>query len=362
MLQLRLIDRYRTDFSVAFPEPQYLGAKHKLVPWIARSIPDDASVVFDGFGGSQSVAFMMKATGREVHTNDLMRYCHQIGTALIENTDTTLAASDVEMLFSENPSPGTLMQSLFAGVFFTKADAISLDNFRANVERLSCPHKRALALCVMNRSLTRKIIMGHFAHLQAIPYANNPDRVRRNPSIAKPIKSLFMELLPKYNAAVFDNGRENRSYAGDILGILPTLRGIDLAYYDPPYCNSHSDYQAFYHLLETFVEYWGDKEFKGGTKRYHPPRYSGFDKKNGMMESLHALFAASADIPTILMSYNCRSYPDIDGLTDIAKRYRTVDVQEKEYRQSRGGKGSVSGSKEFLLVCRKSASLRVVKH
>jgi adenine-specific DNA methylase len=55
----------------------------------------------------------------------------------------------------------------------------------------------------------------------------------------------------------------------------------------------------------------------------------------------------------ILMSYNCRSYPDINGLVEIAKKYRKVDVQEKEYRQSRGGKGSVSGSKEYLLICRK---------
>ncbi|MHB1155934.1 MAG: DNA adenine methylase [Phycisphaerales bacterium] len=354
MRQPNLTFAQQADFSAyVFPEPQYLGAKHQLVSWIARHMPGDVSIILDGFGGSQSIAFALKKMGMEVHTNDLMRFCHQTGQALIENPNARLAPQDVETLFAENTRCGTLMQSLFEGVFFNHEDSTLLDRFRANVQSLACPYKQVLAMCVMNRALTRKIIMGHFAHLQAIPYASNPDRVRRNPSIARPIQSLFLELLPDYNAAIFDNHRDNRSYAGDILELLPTLSNIDLAYYDPPYCNSHSDYQAFYHLLETFVEYWPDKQFRGGTKRYHPPRHSGFDKKKGVIESFHRLFQASADIPTILMSYNCRSYPDINGLTDIAKRYRTVDVKEKEYQQSRGGKGSVSGSREYLLICGK---------
>jgi adenine-specific DNA methylase len=237
------------SYSHTLPEPQYLGAKHKLTAWIMDSLPDDASVVFDGFGGSQSVAFALKAKGLEVYTNDLLHACHMTGRALIENKQAVLTSADVSLLFAENPHRGGLMQKLFQEVFFTAEESVFLDNFRANIEQLSCPHKKALAFCVMNRSLTRKIIMGHFAHLQAIPYANNPDRVRRNPSIAKPIQSLFLELLPDYNAAIFDNGRENNSTHGDVLDILPTLKGVDVAYYDPPYCNSHSDYQAFYHLV-----------------------------------------------------------------------------------------------------------------
>ncbi|MCC6681227.1 MAG: DNA adenine methylase [Phycisphaeraceae bacterium] len=352
--QLNLTFSPQADFAAyVFPEPQYLGAKHQLVSWITRYIPSDASIVLDGFGGSQSVAFAMKKMGLQVHTSDLMCYCHQTGQALIENKNVRLTPQDVELLFAENPQAGSLMQTLFEGVFFDHDDSALLDRFRANVQTLACSCKQALALCVMNRALTRKVIMGHFAHLQAIPYANNPDRVRRNPSIARPIQNLFLELLPDYHAAIFDNGRDNRSYAGNILELLPALSNVDLAYYDPPYCNSHSDYQAFYHLLETFVEYWPDKQFRGGTKRYHPPRYSGFDKKKDVRESLHRLFQASADIPTVMMSYNCRSYPDINGLVEIAQRYRHVDVKEKEYRQSRGGKGSVAGSREYLLICGK---------
>ncbi len=176
---------------------------------------------------------------------------------------------------------------------------------------------------------------------------------KRNPSIARPIRDLFMELLPNYNTAIFDNGKENKSYNENILELLPNLptSKIDLAYYDPPYCNSHADYQAFYHLLETFIKCWSDKAFINRNQRYHPPRYSGFDKTADIKHSFRQLFALSDEIPYWLISYNDRSLPKIETLVRMAKRHKSVRVEEKFYKTSRGGKGSVSGSREYLLIC-----------
>ena len=336
------------------PPPQYLGAKYKLLPWLCAFIPDGVESVLDGFSGSQSFAYHMKKCGHTVHSNDFLAFCHTQGIALIENKQATLSDDDLEILFCENNNRADTMRR-FSGIFFAEQESVFLDNFRANVESLDCPHKRALALAVMCRSLTRKTTMGHFAHLQAIPYAKNPARVKRNPSIAKPIRDLFIALLPEYNAAIFDNGMDNKSHHGNILDLLPKLReaNIDLAYYDPPYCNSHADYQSFYHLLETFVENWGDgdKEFINRNRRYHPPRHSGFDKPSGIENSFRRLFECSDEIPHWLISYNDRSLPKIDALAGMAKRHKSVRVEEKTYAASRGGRGSVSGSREYLIVC-----------
>ena len=160
-----------------------------------------------------------------------------------------------------------------------------------------------------------------------------------------------MELLPKYNNAVFDNKLENRSYHKDILELLPTLNGIDLAYFDPPYCDSHADYQGFYHLLETYTEYWKDKQFINGIKRYEPQRHSGFDKKRDVMASFEKLFTYAENIPFWLISYNNRSYPGIQEFEKILSKYRNVSIETKTYRYGRGGKGSVAGSQEILFVC-----------
>lgn len=332
------------------PQPQYLGAKYRLLDWIRRFVAIDGGIVLDGFGGSQSFAFEMKKSGFAVHTNDFLNFCHQGGLALVENHGVTLDDNDIEMLFADNPKRGDVMRR-YEGIFFSARECVFLDNFRANADRLGCAYKRALSLAVMCRSMTRKTIMGHFAHLRAMAYAAMPERVRRNPCIARDIGDVFVELLPQYNAAIFDNRQENRSYQRNILDLLPDLRGIDLAYYDPPYCQSHADYQAFYHLLETFVENWSDKKFINGNRRYHPPRYSGFDKAQNAEESFRRLFEMSDDIPHWLISYNDRSFPKADALAKMVRRHKKVRVEENVYRASRGGKGSVAGSREYLFVC-----------
>jgi len=340
-------------FEYLFPEPQYLGAKYIHRGWIAQFIPENVSTVLDAFGGSQSIAYMMKQLGKKTITNDFMSFCGHIGTALIENSDTKLSSSDVELLFSENRNPDfyNLIETLFANLFFTREEASFVDSFRSNVDCLDHPYKRSMALTIMCRCMTRKVTMGHFAHKQALNYASDPARIRRNRSLIRPLKELFVELLPYYNAAVFDNKERNISYNENILDLLPLLQDVDLVYFDPPYCNSHADYQSFYHLLETFVEYWKDKQFVNGTKRYEPKRFSGFDKRSEVLDSFKQMFQLSQGIPIWLLSYNDRSYPDIETMRDLIEPYRNVKVERKIYRIGRGGKGSVAGSSEVLMVC-----------
>ena len=336
-----------------FPEPQYLGAKFIHRGWIAQFIPENADTILDAFSGSQSIAYMLKQLGKKVFTNDFLSFNNLIGKALIENPGYILDRQDLDILFSGNSDPieFNLMQKLFSGLFFIPEDAAFADSFRSNVHRLENEYKQALALTVMCRSMTRKVTMGHFAHTQALVYAADPARIKRNRSLIRPLKELFMELLPEYNAAIFDNGKENISYNENILDLLPRLKRIDLVYFDPPYCNSHADYQSFYHLLETYVEYWKDKQFVNGIKRYEPKRYSGFDKSSEALENLRLMFERANHIPVWLVSYNDRSYPDIDTMVDMIKVYRDVEIERKTYTAGRGGKGSVAGSSEVLLVC-----------
>lgn len=351
-MEVPLFDEYKY-FDYQFPEPQYLGAKYTLLPWISGFIPPKVNTVVDAFSGSQSVSFLFKQLGFQTITNDFLNFNNQIGKALIENKNDKLNDKDMITLFqlSSQKPDYTLMADTFTGVFFQKEDSEFIDNFRANVSLLDNPYKQAMALAVMNRSLTRKITMGHFAHTQALNYASNPDRIKRNRSLIRPIRDLFLELLPKYNAAVFDNGKDNISYNENILDLLPCLSNVDLIYFDPPYCNSHADYQGFYHLLETYTEYWRDKQFVNGIKRYEPQRYSGFDKKTESINSLEKMFELSREIPYWLISYNNRSYPDVQTLERMISQYKDVRIEVKTYQNGRGGKGSVAGSKEILFVC-----------
>lgn len=343
------------DFlDIKFPLPQYLGAKYTHRDWIVSHIPKDAHTILDGFSGSQSIAFACKQLGKKVITNDFLKFNSVIGTALVENKNNTLSPEDINILFSPNSNPDefNLMENLFTDLFFRKSETSLLDSFRSNVEHLSTHFKKALSLCIMNRAMTRKVTMGHFAHTQALVYASDPERIKRNRSLIRPIKEIFIELLYEYNNAVFDNFEDCRSYNSDILELLPTLNGVDLVYFDPPYCDSHADYQSFYHLLETYTVYWKDKDFVNGTKRYSPKKPSGFDNKRDVITSFQSLFKHSQHIPYWLISYNDRSFPNIDTLVEIISKYRNVSVEYKPYLNGRGGKGSVAGSSEVLLICK----------
>ncbi|KAA6321804.1 hypothetical protein EZS27_028588 [termite gut metagenome] len=348
-----LFEEYKY-FDYQFPEPQYLGAKYIHLSWINQHIPKGVETALDAFAGSQSVSFLFKQMGFQTITNDFLNFNNQIGKALIENKSEKLNDNDIKTLFQKSPNKinFTLMENIFTDVFFEKKEAVFIDNFRANIPLLDNLYKQALAFAVMNRSLTRKITMGHFGHTQALVYASNPERIKRNRSLIRPIKDLFLEILPAYNSAVFDNGQENKSFNHNILELLPNLSKIDLIYFDPPYCDSHADYQSFYHLLETYTDYWKNKEFINGIKRYEPKRYSGFDKKGEAIASFEKLFKLSIEIPYWLISYNNRSYPNITKFEKIISKYRDVEIKYKTYHNGRGGKGSVAGSQEILFVCK----------
>lgn len=333
------------------PKTQYLGSKERLVNWIYENAPKDIETVLDAFSGTSVVGYIFKSRGKRVIGNDFLKFNFHIGKAVIENKDQILDESDLQILFQKNRKAGALITDVFTGVFFEKDQAQFLDNFRANIDLLENDEKKSLAFTVISRALTRKILLGHFAHLSALRYSKDPLRIKRNPTIARPLKDLFLELVDEYNDAVFDNGKDNEFYCEDTTTLLKKLNDVDLVYFDPPYCGCHPDYQAFYHFLETFVEYWKDKEFVNGTKSYFPKKESGFVQKSEIIDSFTKLFEASSHIPYWLISYNSKSYPEKDTMIELIKKHKKVKVYEHEYQNHYGGKGSRKGTREYLFYC-----------
>lgn len=339
-------------YNFSFPQPQYLGCKYKHLYFIAKYLPTNINKVADAFAGSQSVAYFFKQNGYQVFTNDFLSFSHKIGESLIENKYFKLNNTDIKILLGKNRNPSyfNLMKKLFTDIFFIEEETEFLDSFRSNIEILE-KEKQPLAFSIINRSITRKVTMGHFAHTSALNYANKIDRIKRNPNLIRPIKSIFLDLVPSYNYSIFDNKQDNKSYNLDAIEFTKLINNnVDLIYFDPPYCGSHADYQAFYHLLETYTQYWKNKDFINGTKRYSPKKYSGFDIKLDILKSFEKLFYNASKIPYWIVSYNDRSFPDITIMKKLMQEYKNVEIKEKSYKNSVGGKGSVKGSKEILLI------------
>ena len=218
-----------------FPKTQYLGSKEHLVRWIFNHSPNNITTFLDAFSGTSVVSYYFKSKNKQVITNDFLKFNYHIGKSLIENKNIKLEAKDLELLLSENKNSETFIEDVFSGIFFERDQARFLDNFRANVNLLDNEYKISLAFAIMNRALTRKVLLGHFAHLSALRYSKDPNRVKRNPTIARPLKDLFLELVPEYNNAIFDNGYENTAFCEDAIVLISKLDNIDLVYFDPPY-------------------------------------------------------------------------------------------------------------------------------
>ena len=333
------------------PKTQYLGSKQKLAEWIYCCAPQNITTMVDAFSGTSAVGYHFKVKGKQVIANDFLKFNYHIGRALIENKNVTLTTKDINFLLQKNTVADNFIEKTFTGVFFEKEQAQFLDNLHANILMLDNEYKKSLAFTIITRALTKKVLLGHFAHLKALDYSKNINRVKRNPTIIRPIKDLFLELVNDYNNAIFDNGMENKVYCEDTVSFIKKTNGIDLVYFDPPYCGCHPDYQAFYHFLETYIEYWKNKIFINSTKQYFPKKKSGFIKKSEIISSFEKLFKNSQHIPYWLISYNSKSYPDKEIMTALIKRYRKIEFFEHEYQNHYGGKGSRKGTKEYLFLC-----------
>ena len=77
---------FNLDFSgcdlTRFPTTRYQGSKRKLLGWIAETIKDlSFESALDAFGGTGSVAYLLKTQGKQVTYNDTLQANHQIGVA-----------------------------------------------------------------------------------------------------------------------------------------------------------------------------------------------------------------------------------------------------------------------------------------
>jgi hypothetical protein len=75
-----------------FPTTRYQGSKLKLVNWIKANIQNlEFNTALDAFGGTGCISHMLKGLGKEVTYNDVLRFNHYIGLALIENDNVRLS-------------------------------------------------------------------------------------------------------------------------------------------------------------------------------------------------------------------------------------------------------------------------------
>src|SRR3989338_8946988 len=115
---------------------RYRGSKKKIVNWIWDQIKDlDFDTFLDAMGGTGSVAYKAKQEGKQVTYNDVLKYNHIIGLALIENRNVTLDEDDIDFILKKHKNfhYSTFIKDTFKDIYFTDEENEWLDIVIENI-------------------------------------------------------------------------------------------------------------------------------------------------------------------------------------------------------------------------------------
>jgi len=134
--------------AAKFPGTRYQGSKAKLADWIWDQIKElEFDTCLDAFGGTGAVAYRLKQENKQIAYNDILRFNHFIGVALIENTTVQLTTDDVEWILTRHSDIDypNFIEKTFRDVYFTDEENAWLDQTVTNINHIADPYKFALA-------------------------------------------------------------------------------------------------------------------------------------------------------------------------------------------------------------------------
>jgi len=257
MRQLALdLPEVQTEF---IPSTRYQGSKAKLVRWIWEHIRGlSFDTVLDAFGGTGAVGYWLKQKGKQVTYNDILRFNHLVGLALIENNTTRLTDGDVEGLLSHQPGRKyrSFIADTFKDIYYTDEENRWLDLVVQNIALLSDLYRQALAYYALFQACLVKRPFNLFHRKNLYLRSADVERSFGNKTTwDTPFEVHFRSFVSEANALVIDNGRANRALNEDVWDVEGDY---DLVYIDPPYISRRGvgvDYHHFYHFLEGLTRY-----------------------------------------------------------------------------------------------------------
>ncbi|MHC9388266.1 DNA adenine methylase [Clostridioides difficile] len=342
-----------------FPQTRYQGSKLKILNWIWESVENiDFNTVLDVFGGTGCVSYMFKQKGKKVIYNDLLKFNHVIGKALIENADEKLSDEEIDNILKINIDIEypTFIQDNFQGIFYLDEENKWLDMIVTNIRHIENEYKQSIAWFALFQACIIKRPYNLFHRKNLNLRTEEVTRSFGNKTTwDTPFEKHFLNFIEEANNAVFSNKVECKSLNYDALKLPIDKYDVDLVYIDSPYISKKglgTDYIDFYHFLEGMLNYdeWNTMIV---NKLKHKPivgrNSSVWINKKEIYLAFEQLFNKYKK-STIIVSYREDGIPSIDELVSIMKNYKkdVKCVSSKEYKYAL----SAESSKEVIIIGR----------
>jgi len=324
--------------EATFPSTRYQGSKVKLVDWIWHQLRDiQFDSALDAFGGTGAAAYRLKLEGKRVIYNDLLRFNHQVGLALIENDNVQLSHDDVSWLLTRHPQIqySTFIADTFNDIYYMPYENEWLDYVTTNISLLRQPYKQAIAFFALGQACIIKRPYNLFHRKNLYMRTASVERSFGNKTTwDTPFEEWFIKFIDEANAAFFSNGQSNVALRKDVFELETEA---DLVYIDTPYISGRGvavDYLDFYHFLEGLVRYEEWPSLVDYKRKHRPFKRikSPWTDRGKIHEAFDRLFRQFSE-SILVVSYRHDGIPSPQELSRLMRKYkRNVELLVKDYR------------------------------
>lgn len=347
----------------------YLGNKRKLLDNIAtevelilKELGIEKAKICDLFSGSGIVARKLKQYSSRLYTNDLEEYSRVINDCYLTNYEdfneefynelyhNILIAEPVEGIITKNYAPlddNDIKEG--ERVFYTHNNAVIIDTVRKAIDGVPESYKKFFIAPLLYEASVHVNTSGVFKGFYKSKERNVGkfggdgenalERILGKIELKKPVFS-------NYNCQV-------TLFKEDANVLVKHLRGLDIAYIDPPY-NQHP-YGSNYFMLNTIVNNRLGNNISTVAGIPDDWNKSSYNKKNEAIKSFEEL-VMDIDSKYLIVSYNNEGFIKLEEMQEMLSKYGTLTTKEIDYvafRGSRNLQNRNTHTTEYLFILKK---------
>jgi adenine-specific DNA-methyltransferase len=352
----------------------YIGNKRALLGQIGRAVEQVKRrlgkrrlCVFDAFSGSGVVSRFLKAHASHLVSNDIEDYAAVTARCYLRNRSTvdlaaiSRLAADLNARVAREPLPPGFIEEMYAPrdeahitkedrVFYTRTNARRLDNYRRLIDSVPCDMKDML----MGPLLSEASIHANTAGVFKGFYKDRRTQVGQfGGSGSDALVRILGEI--RLEAPVLSNFEcDCEVLQDDANAAAGRVKGLDLAYLDPPY-NQHP-YGSNYFMLNLLVQYRRPTHVSRVSGIPTDWRRSGYNVRTKSLPLLRRLLQ-TIDAPFLLVSFNNEGFIPPDRMQAMLGEIGSLHVLETRYNAFRGSRNfnhrSVHVTEQLFLVERR---------
>ena len=325
-----------------------LGQIGKAVMYVKKRTGKERLRVFDAFSGSGIVSRFLKAHASFVVSNDFEDYAAVIARCYLRNRSSVNFAALSEIVEELNarvaaePLPKGFIETLYAPkdeseitkddrVFYTTTNARRLDNYRRMIDGIPSDLRDLLLGPLLSAASVHSNTAGVFKGFYKDRITGVGQYGGTGLDALKRIKGkikLEIPVLSKYECDYQILQDDTNKVAGQI-------KGLDLAYIDPPY-NQHP-YGSNYFMLNLLVHYKRPDKISRVSGIPSDWKRSGYNVRTKSLPLLEELLH-KIDARFLLISFNNEGFISPDEMRVMLQKIGAVDEFNMRYNTFRGSR------------------------